>query len=646
MPKPLDPKKITLFDELVIREGANTKAAAVRAGVSLSWAYERVSDLREQGLLASKRHYAAMAAGGPIAYEKLSAEAKRGWNDFEYFRRRYLGHISEPWQVEAGLTIVKAIESPDREYLVINMPPGAGKTTLLHDVAAWATVRNRGLRGLMGSGTQAKATKMLGRLRRTFERTMPARAEQRQIELGLACDAEATLTEDYGLFKPLDKAEPWRSDALVVVQPHFEITSEKEHSWVAYGLDVDYLGDRIDFAIWDDAVVPRDILTQEKIETQRLNFDTISETRLEPGGALFLVGQRIGANDLYRHCLDKIRLPDSDEELDALEAMSDAELADAHARMDRKYQHVVYPAHIEAKCNDDHSRGATAYPDGCLLSPQRLPWRELRSLKHNDPTTYAVWYQQEDTNTADVLVKKVWVTGGTDPETQTLHYPAYDKTRRLCELPKGIDGPLFSIATVDPSPTRFWGIQWWIVAPKASNQIFLMDLHKAKMRADEVLEWNANEGRFTGLMEQWQTRSEELGWPIKTWVIENNGAQRFLLQYEFVRRWCAEHLTNILPHSTARNKSDPEYGVYTLREFWRHGRVRLPAGDENSRLQSLKLADECQRFPHGWTDDLVMAMWFLTSHLSELTVPPSDGSHLARPSWVSDIPDARRLMVV
>lgn len=1024
MPRPVDPKKITLFDELVIREGANTKEAAVRAGVSLSFAYQRVQDMRKDGRLASKRHYEAMRAGGPIAYSNLSAEAKRGWNDFEYFRLRYLGHISEPWQVEAGEIIVASLESQQREYGVMNVPPGGGKalaldtplatpigwttvkdvqpgdwlfdergqpcqvmfksevfydhdcyvvstddgaaviadadhlwpvqlngknlykpvtpgpgktgpkpqpyqihttarlakprgkrplltvaaplsltdvplpidpyvlgcwlgdghsasarftahvddaphfieaftqagyivhegttrdtvllrivadrnvcsrghrkaqvgdewkcrtcdaaahrhartgepldpitgplqtvlrswnllgnkhvpdlymragtaqrlallqglidtdgyvsptghiefcstnrrlavavqqlahslgvkaslaesrallygkdcgpkyrvcfymtaaarlprkailcrngvrtpgryltatpcesvptqciqvnspnhlflageglmvthnTTILHDAAAWATVRNRGLRGLMGSGTQAKATKMLGRLRRTLERTMPARAEQRQIELGLACDAQATLTEDYGLFRPLDKAEPWRSDALVVVQPHFESTTEKEHTWTAYGLDVDYLGDRIDFAIWDDAVVPRDILTLEKIEAQRLNFDTLSETRLEPGGALWLVGQRIGANDLYRHALDKVKLPESDEELDRLEQLSETELAESYSGLDRKYRHIVFPAHIDKNCHEDHGRDAQAYPVGCLLSPQRLPWRELRSLKHNDPGTYQVWYQQEDTDSHDVLVKKVWVTGGTDPDTGTQHWPAYDKTRRIAELPAGLQGPLYSIAVADPSPTRFWGIQWWIAAPQASNQLFLMDLHKAKMRADEVLEWNQNEGRFTGLMEEWQDRSEKLSLPIQMWVIENNGAQRFLLQYDFVRRWCAQHATNIRPHTTTQRKSDPDYGVYTLREPWRHGRVRLPAGDEDSRLKSLKLADEVQRYPHGWTDDQVMAMWFLTSHLPELTIPPPDGSTLARPSWVSSIPDARALMAV
>lgn len=649
MPKPIDPKKITHFDELLIREGVNTTTAAIRSGVSKSWAYERVRQMKLEGKLASRQHYKQMQMAGPVAYPALTAEAKRAWDDFGYFRRRYFGNISEPWQIQAAERMIAALESDDREFFVLNCPPGAGKTFLLGDFAMWATVRNRRIRGLIGSGNQAKATKMLGRMRGEFERTIPWRGEDRKVELGLACNAEATLTEDFGIFKPLDKADPWRSDALSVVQKNFQLSAEKEHTWAAYGLDVDYLGDRIDLIIWDDAVVPKDLTTLEKIEAQRQNFDTIAESRLEPSGALFLVGQRIGANDLYAHCLDKIILPDDDDELDELEAMSEDERAEHSDRYDRKYKHIVFPAHDEENCQQQHDRTSPPWPEGCLLSPRRLPWKGpegLRNLRHTNADSYEIWYQQKDTNPSDVLVKHAWVNGGTDPDTGTLHFPAYDKTRCVRELPKGLVGPLFSIAVVDPSPTRFWGIEWWVVAPNAANQMFLMDLEKKKLRADEVLEWDANKGQFTGLMEEWQTRSQQLGWPIKYWIVENNGAQRFLLQYEFVRRWCSTHSTNIRPHTTTSRKSDPDYGVYTLREFWRHGKVRLPQGDEESRLKSLKLADECMRYPHGWTDDLVMAMWFLTSHLDELTVEGIQQTRLSRPSWVSEIPDARRMFAV
>ena len=70
-----------------------------------------------------------------IPYERLSERAKRGWDDFAYFRRVYLGRVDSPWQVDAGYKIVSYLESEDKEFMVLNCPPGAGKSTLFHDVA-------------------------------------------------------------------------------------------------------------------------------------------------------------------------------------------------------------------------------------------------------------------------------------------------------------------------------------------------------------------------------------------------------------------------------------------------------------------------------------------------------------------------------
>ena len=47
----------------------------------------------------------------PIPYEKLCPEAKRALEDFDYFRRRYFGHVSTPWQLLAIEQLVKHLES-------------------------------------------------------------------------------------------------------------------------------------------------------------------------------------------------------------------------------------------------------------------------------------------------------------------------------------------------------------------------------------------------------------------------------------------------------------------------------------------------------------------------------------------------------
>ena len=60
-----------------------------------------------------------------IPYERLNERAKRGWDDFDYFRRIYLGRVPSPWQVDAAYKIVQHLESEEKEFLVLNCPPGA-----------------------------------------------------------------------------------------------------------------------------------------------------------------------------------------------------------------------------------------------------------------------------------------------------------------------------------------------------------------------------------------------------------------------------------------------------------------------------------------------------------------------------------------
>ena len=40
-----------------------------------------------------------------IPFDRLKPEAQRGLEDFDYFRRRYLGRVPSPWQVDAAYKI-------------------------------------------------------------------------------------------------------------------------------------------------------------------------------------------------------------------------------------------------------------------------------------------------------------------------------------------------------------------------------------------------------------------------------------------------------------------------------------------------------------------------------------------------------------
>ena len=105
---------------------------------------------------------------------------------------------------------------------------------------------------------------------------------------------------------------------------------------------------------------------------------------------------------------------------------------------------------------------------------------------------------------------------------------------------------------------------------------YLVDMHREPMEAPDFLDWHHASQEFSGLLEDWWWWSHEQKRPITHVIVEQNAAQRFLLQYDHVQRWRSERSVQIIPHSTNRNKSDADYGVQTIAPHYFFGRVRLP----------------------------------------------------------------------
>lgn len=614
-----DPRNVQQYLHLRWKVGLGQGKAAKEAGIG-EWKARELDRGYANGQEARAQRE-ELDTPQPKAEGELSEEALRALHDFQFFRLRYFGHVSVPWQVEAAEQLVELLASDGDELVVVNCPPGSGKSTLFaHDIPAWLTVRDREIRGIIGSRTARQAEAYTARLRKTFERRFPVQAKEREKALGLAVDAAATLVDDFGRFKP-DRSELWTREAFFVSQPGDKVVSEKEPTWTAFGMDSGSLGWRVDYLVWDD-LVDKSTRSPEAEEMQRIWWDDEAESRLEPGGCGVLQGQRLRSTDLYRYNLDKRVLDDDGEETSR-----------------PAYRHIVYKAHYEDRCTGDHGRSALPYPDGCLLDPRRLSWKKLQQKKANGK--FETVFQQEDVDSSEVLVQKVWIDGGRGVDGVD-HPGCWDKDRGLCQLPKGLAPPVLSVVTADPSPTKFWSIQWWVVHPE-TNQRFLMDLIRQAMDAPDFLDWDYNEGAWHGVMEEWQVRSVELGLPISHWIVEANAAQRFMLQYDHVKRWVAARSVSVMPHQTHRNKADAERGVETIAPHYRHGRVRLP-GRLMARTASLKLYDEVTKWGPDYrgTDDCVMAHWFLEYNLPLLqVVDPTKIPRVGRPSWMTeDMSDA------
>jgi len=580
-------------------------------------------------------------ASGPIPLKSLSTIAAASLEDLALFRRRYMGNESTPWQLDAAKVVLELLATDDKEFVVMNMAPGSGKTTFVHDLNAWMTCRDRSVRGLMASDSSKMAVRMMGRLRRTFERRFAVKPDSDLVRRGKAVDAKASLWQDFGRFKP-EAADRWSREEFTVEQHDGAPIDEKEATWTAYGRDTaENLGMRYRFCVWDDVVNTKNMRTSDMRQTVENWWETEAEARLDPGGLLLVPGQRISSQDLYRHCLN---MRGEDER--------------------PKYTHIVYPAHSDQDCKavpgpdgrlgfdgvDYHAPSAPAWrPDGtggCLLDPFRVTWRELQAVRKSSESRYRTVYQQEDASPEGVLVERVWVDGGVGSDG-ALHPGCRDDWRGLWELPKDLSAPL-GIVTVDPSPTKMWAIQSWAyvaptreeirAAPKDEGPVglrYLLDVINEQMSGDQLLDYNVDTHDYYGVLEDLVNTYKSVGLRLSYVVVEINAAQRFLLQHHYVRRWCGLRGVEIVPHSTHQwNKTDELIGIDIIKPHWKYGRVRLPNKGIATRNRIHPLVEQVTTWPEGRYDDQPMANWFLENKLPSLARPEADPHPARRPSWI------------
>jgi hypothetical protein len=593
-------------------QGLSPEAAAKRARIAPSTMYRFMSGNQSSSGLEAASLLGRTVIGGKDVPLPLSEEATKAMADFAYFRRRYLGRRSTPWQERAGYEVLRSIETEDREYVVINCPPGSGKSTLFtHDIPCWLIARDRTIRIMIGSRTERQARMYVGRIKKTLEREAPLLADPEALARGEAFDAEATMQGDFTAFRPTTRGDLWRSEALTVRQLSGQALDDKEATVSAWGQDSGFLGGRYDFVMWDDLVDKKNTKTAEGLEGLIEWWDTEAESRLEPRGTLVLQGQRIAHDDLYRHALDK----------------------QVDEGGDPKFRHVVYQAHDESKCVENHEGpNVEAWPNGCLLDPVRLPWKALRSIKHNSPRTFEVMYQQKDGDSVDGLVEPEWIEGGADSSGYVAP-GCLDKMRTVGEVPGDVEGG-WSFITIDPSPTEWWGVIWWLYDP-ATEKRHIIDLWRRKMNPEQFLSLDLDTGEFSGLILDTYQTSLDINIPLTDVIVEINAAQRWLLAQPHIQKWSQVSGVRFSPHTTGYNKADPKFGVESTGDIYRQGLIRIPHSTPSARMKTQPLIDELLRYPDSKTTDMVMSQWFAHLAVNNMFAPKRQGQYRQyRPAYL------------
>lgn len=602
--------------------GLGIEAAAKKAHISPATAYrfshgDQTSAGREAAEILGRDLVA-----GELVLPTLSKEALLGLDNFAYFRMRYFGRKSTPWQLAAVEEYVRALHSEEREFLIINVAPGTGKSTLFtHDMVCWLIAQDRSIRIMIGARTERQARQQVGRIKRSLERDVPMRADADKVAAGIAFNAEACMQDDYGAFKPEGRSDKWRAEALVVRQLDGVAPDDKEDTVAAYGQDSGFLGGRFDLVVWDDLVDKKNTRTEDGRSAMQEWWDAECETRVEPGGAMVLNGQRIQHNDLYNYCLSKRTLDDTP-----------------------MYRQIVYRAHDETKCTQVHllpddslplrQRTLDPWPDSCLLDPWRLPWAELEAKRLNNPRAFAVQYQQEDGEIEGGLLDPMWITGGVDGDGYVAP-GCLDDERTIGHLPWNLkNGKGWAFVTVDPSPTEWWGVIHWVYDPDSQRR-YILDIIRKRMNPEQFLTKDLQTGLYSGVLVDLLATSIDQGCKISHVIFEVNAAQRWFLSQPIVQEWSLVSGVTLVPHTTTLNKRDPGFGLESIGDLFRQGLIRIPWGDILARRKSKELITEGIQYPEGDTDDLLMSTWFGKLAVENHYTPRQQGLiRFDRPSWV------------
>jgi hypothetical protein len=602
----------------MLGQGVNATEAGRQVGISKASAFRMMRGLPGGGSLAARQREQNLPA--PKRWEELDADAQEGLRDFLVFRRLFFARYEQRWARDIAMRLVDALADTERRtFIDINVFPGSGKTSIGRDLCCWLLAgggtcdpaRGRALRIMVGAATMRVAKHMLLGIRRPLDLRRP----HYDHDQGRA--ASHVLSISYGRFRP-DTSEgeesSWTAEQFLVAQMGEHDVYEKEPSVQASARDSGFLGERVNLAWWDDLATVENSRTPDVASELAHWFETEAERRIEPGGVLALVGQRLGGFDLHRNRLDaQILTPEGDKV--------------------PKYQHLSFPSHHDELCDADsggsHRQwdGAT---DGCLTDVRRLPVRDWLAVTE-DPT-YRTVFQQEDADPTEALVRQVWLDGGEDVDG----YPAlgcWDRDRAFGQHPSGVS-KLVDYCAVDPSVSRFWSIEWWAYEPESRYNYLIWGVRR-QMRAGDLLDWANDRQEFVGYMEQLQQTSVAIGHPIRCWVVESNSAHRYLLQTETYRRWRRRWpQVAVIPHEThGGNKLDPTKGVQVLSMRYKSGSKRLPRmagqGPEGPAYLREKIR-ELTAFVPGRTSkhrswDTVMSDWIGEFNLPRIVMAARRG---------------------
>jgi hypothetical protein len=457
--------------------------------------------------------------------------------EFLAWRKRYVHfdtfpHLRMIWQAmeDAG----------PGSITMILMPPEWMKTTFLEDYITHSISVDPNDRILALSEGQDHARKMIGRIERRLETD------------GTAPD----LVAHFGPFKDPTSSKPWNADFFTVLGSDHD---ERDYTLESAGIKSTIRGGRYRKIILDDIQSQRS-LSETKRFVAIFRDDVI--TRPGQDGRIFIIGSRVGNNDVYEALLEEEGL------IDAL---------------------VILPALDLTKPVGQQSNFPPQFnPDGTPLvdaKGQQIGWSDEALARRRQKVGEDIWaqvYMQSPKSAAGALVTEEDILRATD------------SARAIGET-HGLE----AICSLDPALARHAAFMACEFDANALYVIEPVDMYQP--RRNEVL--LAEVDRLTGRYHP------------TTWVIENNTLQSgFLVDDRFLEIQATRGFRSIGQH-TGSAKTDPMYGIPAMMNAIIRREIRFPGRGSGTNPALILLFDQLIKWrPDVLTkylpQDMVMALFF------------------------------------
>lgn len=439
--------------------------------------------------------------------------------------------------------------------LMLNVPPGHIKTTVFSVwLPIWLLTRDRDEQVLLISMTW------------TFARDNAA-------EIAYNFEFNDRLVEVFGRFAPerQNEKQPWRpSQGQLLVAGRSRAATSGQMSIESRGRGQQILGKRATVVVVDDmtdAVVAASEVEREKEITwlRTKVFTRIMPLEEDSGsGRAVVVGQRVHYNDVYG-TLEK-----------------DVYVRDPKKKGQKLWTVIKRPAVLRWPDEDRE------HPEPLVLWPELFPYSELMlQFERLGSTVFETMYQQNPLPAEARLVDPAWWEACRDYTRPGFHGAKDD----------GSYVPVSRVLSVDPGVKRYHALTVWDVPYVPNSDSFYGQLVEAK-------HWQGPQKTIVEELERC-IRDYRLDYVLMERVSFTEWLEGDPLYQELKQK------VRILPHTTGKNKGDPNMGVESLSREVEMARLSLPYGDENGRRMSKLLEDEMNVWPFGDHDDILMSTWFV-----------------------------------